>query len=388
MALKGDIVIAGAGQGHTRGQTSYLCRDMYINQSVVAVRSDPAQVDSIWLFYNLTDRYDEMRRLSDSHSSRGSLTTKLLKTLEIEYPSLDSQKWWRAKLYTLDRKIELNRQINLTLEQMAQALFKSWFVDFDPVIDNALDAGNEIPEELRERAERRKVVRESGEFEVLSDDVRALFPDAFVRSEELGWVPEGWDVKPLSDVTLQITDGTHSTVLDNPDGECFLLSCKNIKSGQIRFGDGDRRIDRSTLEKLRKRTKLSNRDVLVTTVGTIGEVAMVRTEDAPYEFQRSVAIIRADNENCRPEYLYQFIRSDHFRYEAEARSEGSAQKCLFLGAIKSVETLFPPIHLQNTFESILESQYQVVSSNHLEIDLLSRVRDVLLPRLISGEVEV
>lgn len=84
----GDILIASAGQGHTRGQTSYCGLDCYINQSVVALRAGELCKPS-WLFCNLARRYDEMRNLSDSHSSRGSLTTKLLSQMPLVLPPLD-----------------------------------------------------------------------------------------------------------------------------------------------------------------------------------------------------------------------------------------------------------------------------------------------------------
>ena len=80
---------------------------------------------------------------------------------------------------------------------MAQALFKSWFVDFDPVIDNALEAGNTIPDELQDRAERRKQQLAKPDHQPLPDDIRQLFPSEFELTDELGWVPMGWEVKPL-----------------------------------------------------------------------------------------------------------------------------------------------------------------------------------------------
>lgn len=89
LALPGDILIASAGQGRTRGQTSYCGIETYINQSVVSVRADSVHCNSIWLFYNLSRRYEEMRAISDSHSSRGSLTTKLIASLPICKPSLE-----------------------------------------------------------------------------------------------------------------------------------------------------------------------------------------------------------------------------------------------------------------------------------------------------------
>ncbi|CAJ0781762.1 hypothetical protein LMG7141_01190 [Ralstonia condita] len=86
LAIPGDILIASAGQGHTRGQTSYSAVETYINQSVVAIRAEPSACHSLWLFHNLSRRYDEMRNISDSHSSRGSLTTKLLGGMRLVVP--------------------------------------------------------------------------------------------------------------------------------------------------------------------------------------------------------------------------------------------------------------------------------------------------------------
>lgn len=86
LARPGDILIASAGQGHTRGQTSYCAIDTYINQSVVSVRTSRELSSPTWTFYNLARRYDELRGLSDSHSIRGSLTTKLLASLRIIAP--------------------------------------------------------------------------------------------------------------------------------------------------------------------------------------------------------------------------------------------------------------------------------------------------------------
>ncbi len=91
----------------------------------------------------------------------------------------------------LDDRIEFNKKINQTLEQMAQTLFKSWFVDFDPVIDNALEAGNPIPASLQERAELRQKLRKSADFKPLPTEIRILFPTEFEETE-LGWGPKGW----------------------------------------------------------------------------------------------------------------------------------------------------------------------------------------------------
>ncbi len=107
-------------------------------------------------------------------------------------PLLPEQKAIAHVLGTLDDRIELNRQMNETLESMAQALFKSWFVDFDPVIDNALAGGKEIPEALKQKAQARAALGDKRR--PLPEEIRTLFPDEFTYSDELGWIPKGWEV--------------------------------------------------------------------------------------------------------------------------------------------------------------------------------------------------
>ena len=138
-------------------------------------------------------------------SGRQRVSWQSLSDYPISLPSPSERKWIGHILGTLDDKIELNRRMNATLEGMAQALFKSWFVDFDPVIDNALAAGNPIPDELAPRAEARKNALVNGtthqgsiDHTTLSDP-KSLFPElAFEFTDELAWIPEGWEAAPAS----------------------------------------------------------------------------------------------------------------------------------------------------------------------------------------------
>ena len=119
-------------------------------------------------------------------------------------PPLPEQKAIAHVLGSLDDKIELNRRMNETLEGMAQALFKSWFVDFDPVIDNALAAGNPIPEPLAQRAETRRQALANG---TANRESAQAFPASFRFTEELGWIPEGWEVKPFESLLEKTIGG-------------------------------------------------------------------------------------------------------------------------------------------------------------------------------------
>ena len=116
------------------------------------------------------------------------ISGKVFKQIKFNVPPLPEQKAIAHILGSLDDKIELNRRMNETLETMAQALFKSWFVDFDPVIDNALAAGNAIPDELKERAAIRQGLDD--ERKSLPDDILQLFPSKFAYTEEMSWIPK------------------------------------------------------------------------------------------------------------------------------------------------------------------------------------------------------
>ena len=130
LAKIGDIVIASAGQGKTRGQVAYCLTDTYINQSIIAIRTKKELLNSQYLFYNLSSRYNELRLLSDSSSSRGSLTVKIFEELDIDLPKIEKQNKIAKILSNYDDLIENNNKRIKILEEMAQKIYKEWFVDF------------------------------------------------------------------------------------------------------------------------------------------------------------------------------------------------------------------------------------------------------------------
>ena len=130
LAKKNDVVLACAGQGKTRGQVSYLEDDMYINQSVIALTANKSILDSLYLFYNLKNRYKELRGGSDSSSTRGSITTTSLKNLYIELPPLSVQQKIVSVLHSYDKLIQNHKKQIENLQNLASELHKEWFVRF------------------------------------------------------------------------------------------------------------------------------------------------------------------------------------------------------------------------------------------------------------------
>ena len=160
-----------------------------------------------------------------------------------------------------------------------------------------------------------------------------------------------WQEVRLGDICIQITDGTHNTVRDCESGDCYLLSCKNIKNGNIEIGKNERKIDRHTLEELRKRTKTAKGDVLLSSVGTIGETAVIKLENPNYEFQRSVAIFKPNLNFITSEFLYYSLnsRKDILQHSAE----GAVQQCLFINPLKDFSINLPPLEIQKKITGVL-----------------------------------
>lgn len=127
LAKKGCTVVASAGQGFTRGQASFLLIDTYVNQSVIVFEPNEKIILPRYLFYNLDNRYEEFRLLSDGTSTRGGLSGWIVKRMEISLPPLKEQQQVVSLLQRIDEKIDLNNAINNNLQQQAIALFQNTF---------------------------------------------------------------------------------------------------------------------------------------------------------------------------------------------------------------------------------------------------------------------
>lgn len=176
--------------------------------------------------------------------------------------------------------------------------------------------------------------------------------------------------KKLSDYCINITDGEHGSVEDAPNGEYYLLSNKNIINGEVIITPSDRKISEDSYKKIHKRTKLEELDVLISTVGTLGKLAIV-TEKPNYEFQRSVGIIKCDKNKLLPQYLYYYLSLNSLQNRLINNSKGAVQKCIFINDLKELLVGIPSVSLQK-----------------LQINLLSYIdKKIKLNNKINMELE-
>lgn len=319
-----------------------------------------------------------------------SLTVPVLNDLPINLPPLPEQKAIAHILGTLDDKIELNRKMNQTLEGMAQALFKSWFVDFDPVLDNALNVGNEIPEALKVKAEKRKLAQEDKKLINSNPDLASLFPDSFVYSEELGkWIPEGWEVKTLGELSKVISKGTTPRKIDS---EGLKESIPFIKVRDIddegNIEQGLELIPNEIHLKQLKRSILEKDDLLFSIAGTIGRVAIVPARLNNSNCNQAVAFIRLIDKNQNNILVHQFLRSNSIQGEIHSKVVQAVQANTSLKNLSDLKITCADDETINAFNDAMSDYYNLIGINKKQSETLSQLRDTLLPQLISGKVRI
>lgn len=316
----------------------------------------------------------EIKKRTNHGATVERISLKELPDFEVRIPALSEQKSTVKILKALNEKIALNNQISQTLEQMAQTLFKSWFVDFDPVIDNALDAGNPIPDLFETRVERRKTVRESADFKPLPDDVRQLFPSEFEESE-LGWVPKGWSRGVLSDIARYGKEriDVESLSLDN------YISTENMLAGRKGVEIA------AKLPTVKTVPAYSKGYVLVSNIRPYFKKIWLANELGGYS---NDVLGFAPTYEGTEEYIFNLLYQDQFFDYMMTTSKGSKMPRGDKKAIADWEVVMPPHLLMQFYSQQVASYYEQSKVRNLESKTLEKLRDTLLPKLISGELRL
>lgn len=308
-------------------------------------------------------------------STQKALTISSLKELEIPLPIISLQKKIAHIISTLDDKIELNRKMNQTLEEMAQALFKSWFVDFDPVHAKAKCSS---AEELETAA------KELG----ISKEILELFPSEFEDSE-LGMIPRGWEVKNIANISIVI-DCLHSKKpkqLDT-DTDKILLQLNNIKDDGLLDTNEKYYISEDDYRKWISRIEIKEGDFVITNVGRVGAVSKI-----PRGFNaaigRNITALRPkDNFKCIG-FLQTLLTSNYMKSEINKKTDiGTILNALNVKNIPLLRFVHANDKVMSSFECMASSWHNRRELNQFEIQTLQKTRDTLLPKLLSGELDV
>lgn len=317
-----------------------------------------------------------------------------LDAIEIPIPPVNERLLINQILNSLKEKILLNNQINQALESIAQAIFKSWFIDFDPVrakIAAKLEGKN--PElaamcAISGKSETELEQMAKDDFAELQATA-ALFPDELVESE-LGEVPRGWEILDIDKTTSLIIDHRGKTPKklgsDWSDTGITVLSAKHIKDGYIVNREQLRFVDTELYNKWMKE-ELEDGDILLTSEGPMGEMYYLAS-DEKYCLSQRLYALRANTDLISSAFLYFWLLSPYAKSDMNGRATGTTVVGIRQSELRKVKVLTPPKNICDLFnEKVKANLKQIALNNNKSVDL-AHIRDIFLPKLLSGEINV
>ena len=366
-AVKGTRIPSNAVMvsciGSDMGKSAIAVESCITNQQINSIIVDTDN-DPLFVYYNLSNRKDEIQA-SASGSAQPILNKSAFGRLSIPIPPLPEQRAIAHVLGTLDDKIELNRRTNETLEAMARALFKSWFVDFDPV-----------------RAKMEGRWRRGESLPGLPAENYDLFPDRLVDSE-LGEVPEGWEVKALGDITEKPQYGYTESAQDEPVGPKFLRITDINKKPWIEWETVPYcTIGNSDYGKYR----LRKGDILIARIADPGHGCMIE-EDREAVFASYLIRFRPTYDRYA-HFLQYWLRSDAYWDLVTGRGAGTTRVSLNAKVLSEFPLVVPPTPLLDAFGAQVGSLRIRLVANAEESRILAAQRNTLLPGLVSGQLKL
>ncbi len=287
-----------------------------------------------------------------------NLNSQVLKSLPVRLPPISEQKAVAHILGTLDDKIELNRRMNETLEAMAQAIFKSWFVDFDPV---------------RAKTE--------GHDPGLPKIVVDLFPDSFEESE-LGPIPMGWSAGRIRDLCQQIENG--GTPKRQVEDYWHPEEVPWLTSGEVRQGfivRTENFISREGLDNSSAKMWPCLTTVVALYGATAGYASLLGMELCAN--QACCALIPVTEAGC-----FNFLAVSSALGHFQQQTRGSAQQNLSQSIVADLPTIVPPKDVLAAFDRQVQPSLSRCVQNIVESVVLATIRDALLPKMLSGDIHI
>ncbi len=362
---KGDVIVVTRGNGI--GNVAFVEQEFHdanINAQLVLLRADEKVLHNRFLYFLLSSKeFKEILIRFGSGSAQPQIPINSLVKIPVRYPDYTEQRFIAHILGTLDDKIELNRRVNETLEEMARALFKSWFVDFDPVRAKAEGRAPRLPKPLAD-----------------------LFPDSFEDSD-LGEIPKGWQVVSIGEIA-DVVDCLHSKKPERQESGMPLLQLWNIRDDGLLAMENTYFIDEVDYRRWVSRMEASPGDCVITNVGRVGAVAQIPVGQKA-ALGRNMTGIRCKPSFPFPTVLLECLISKGMKDEISFKMDtGTILDALNVRSIPSLRFIRPTREILKTFERTVRPLRAQMEVRLLQSRTLAALRDTLLPKLTSGELRV
>lgn len=334
------------GRKGTVGALYYEEGDYYPIDTVYYVEQS-VKYNLKFLYYKLkTMNLDKM----NTHSAVPGLNREHLYSQTILVPEIDEQIKITKILSDLDKKIETNNKINKKLEEMAQAIFKQWFVDF------------EFPNEYG------KPYKSSGGEMIES---------------ELGMIPKGWEVDSLSNLVKEVITGkTPSTKKSENYGDKYPFVTIPDMHNKVFVTKTERYLSEDG-HKLQEKKLIPKNSIMVSCIATVGLVSI--SSEAVHTNQQINSIIPNSIEEVF--YFYEYLKLMEDRLK-RIGSAGSATLNVNKGEFEKIKYIYPNSRIINKYNNTVKNIYEKIKLNEIENNRLAQLRDTLLPKLMSGEIRV
>lgn len=323
----------------------------------------PKRIEPRFLYYFLTQA--EITEFLNTIAEGGTTTFPAfkadeLKDLPINLPDYDTQTAIAEILSSLDDKIELNNKINQELENLAQTLFKQWFIDFEfpaNLMDSTLSGAEGYKSSGGEMVE-----------------------------SELGEIPKGWEVRSLDDIASEITRGFTTKYIEKSN---LINLNQKVNRGVFLDKSNFKYYPEDTTVPVNKFAK--QRDILINSLGqgTLGRIHFYKECTTNVVVDQHITILRGNEYYYLPEILYLMLTYSSNQERLEEMVTGSTGMLMLnISKIREFKVIVPSIKLQQSLNENVVSYFENINNNILENQELTNLRDTLLPKLISGELEI
>lgn len=352
--LPGQLIISARG---TVGELAQLKKEMAFNQSCYGLSGRDNLVINDFLYYLVKHSLTNIQKITHG-AVFDTITKNTFEHIKVKIPSIPVQRKIANILGSLDDKIELSRQMNQSLESMARAIFKSWFVDFDPVY--AKMEGRDYP---------------------LPPEIMDLFPDELEESE-LGMIPKGWRVSNIDEVI----EFNPNYSLRKGDFASYL-EMKNLSETSYYPSNWIKR-------KFLSGTKFSNGDTLLARITPClenGKTAYINfLEEKEVAWGSTEYIVMRSIPPTPKPFSYFLARNNLFReFAIKSMTGSSGRQRVQLDTLEKFNLILPENNEILIFwNSIIEPIFQKIKNNYEQSRTLQRIRDLLMPKLLTGKIKV
>jgi len=315
----------------------------------IVFRAKPNILNEDFLYYLVCSSFVREPAIKSMVGSSGRQRVQIdvIKKLELDIPLYKEQIKIGSILKSIDDKIELNNKINKNLEQQAQAIFKSWFVDFKESDNNFI-------------------------------------------SSEFGNIPDDFKISKIGELPITITDYVANGSFASLKKNVTLYQETNyayfIRNTDLKSGSFEVYVDKHSYDFLSK-TTLYGGEIIISNVGDVGSVFLCPNLNQPMTLGNNIIMLRPKQDNLQY-YLYIWFKWSYGQVLIQSIKGGSAQPKFNKTDFKNLSFMLPPNSLLQKFHNIVSTIFEMITNNITENQKLTQIRDNLLPKLMSGEIDI